>query len=360
MKLLCGLAAILLASAVSAVAVDLTPDNVDDFIGGSAPALVEFYAPWCGHCKALKPEWEIVEKAFKAESKVVIAKCDADAHRSVASPHGVTGFPTIMYFEAGSTSGEKYSGGRTAKDIVAWINNEAGVNGFIREEPSEVVTITEANFDTFVGGDADVLVEFYAPWCGHCKSLAPVYEKVALAFLGEKDLVIAKCDATQASTLASKYGVTGYPTLKWFARGGQEASDYSVGRGESDFIAWINDKTGKQRTVGGGFTSQAGRDQELDELAAEFMTSGDRASVQATTEDKASKIPTGKFYVIAMKRIQDKGEGYLATEKARLQRMIAKGAASVDKVNLFKQRINILSVFEDAANGDDDEDKDEL
>jgi len=357
MKLLFGLAAFLVAAvSVSAIAVDVTPENAQDVIGGDVPALVEFYAPWCGHCKALKPEWELLEKAFESEKNVVIAKCDADAHRAVASPHGVSGFPTIMYFDAGSVSGEKYNGGRTAKDLLTFVNGKAGTRGFIKEEPSDVVVITASNFDSIVGGDADALVEFYAPWCGHCKSLAPVYEKVASAYVGEKDLVIAKCDATAHPSLASKFGVSGYPTLKWFAQGSQEASDYTSGRGESDFISWINDKTGKQRTAGGGFTALAGRDEELDELATEFMSSSDRESVLASAESLKDKIPTGKFYAKTMQRILEKGEGFLTTEKARLSRMIAKGSASVDKINLFHQRINILSAFQNDAS----EDKDEL
>jgi len=59
--------------------VSLTPENFDENVGGPRPAFVEFYAPWCGHCQHLAPEYENVGKAFEG-SKVVVAKVDCDAH----------------------------------------------------------------------------------------------------------------------------------------------------------------------------------------------------------------------------------------------------------------------------------------
>lgn len=73
-----------------------------------------------------------------------------------------------------------------------------------------------------------VFVEFYAPWCGHCQSLAPEYKKLATMFKGL--IPITSIDANEQSNapIAQKYGVKGFPTLKLIKDG--NAIDYQGGR----------------------------------------------------------------------------------------------------------------------------------
>ncbi|WJX33828.1 protein disulfide-isomerase [Trifolium repens] len=81
--------------------------------------------------------------------------------------------------------------------------------------PSHVVVLTPETFNEVVLDETkDVLVEFYAPWCGHCENLAPIYEKVSAAFKSEDEVVIANLDADKYRDLAEKYEVSGFPTLK--------------------------------------------------------------------------------------------------------------------------------------------------
>ena len=84
------------------------------------------------------------------------------------------------------------------------------------DEPVKV--IVGLSFDDIVRNTtADVLVEFYAPWCGHCKQLAPIYEAVAKKLANNKNIVLAKVDAT--ANEVPGVSIKGYPTLKFFLNG---------------------------------------------------------------------------------------------------------------------------------------------
>ena len=89
------------------------------------------------------------------------------------------------------------------------------------------------------------MVEFFAPWCGHCKSLAPVYEELGANFESAKDKVtIAKVDADAEKDLGRRFGVQGFPTLKWFDGKSDTPEDYKSGRDLESLSAFITDKTG--------------------------------------------------------------------------------------------------------------------
>jgi protein disulfide isomerase len=103
--------------------VDAHDDDFDKVLGQSSLVLMEFYAPWCGHCKKLAPEWE--KAATELKGKALLAKMDATVEKSVPSKYDIKGYPTIKVFRDGKISGD-YDGGRSAPDIVRWVKANSG------------------------------------------------------------------------------------------------------------------------------------------------------------------------------------------------------------------------------------------
>ncbi|KAL8110846.1 hypothetical protein AgCh_026552 [Apium graveolens] len=89
---------------------------------------------------------------------------------------------------------------------------------FVRD--GKVLELDESNFDKAISTFDYIFVDFYAPWCGHCKHLAPQLDKAASSLFESKDsIVIAKVNADKYTRLASKYEIDGFPTLKIFMHG---------------------------------------------------------------------------------------------------------------------------------------------
>ncbi|KAI1142969.1 protein disulfide isomerase [Hypoxylon sp. FL0543] len=99
----------------------------------------------------------------------------------------------------------------------------AGVSA--ADAASDVTQLNKETFNDFIKSNDLVLAEFFAPWCGHCKALAPEYEEAATT-LKEKSIKLAKVDCTEESELCQSFGVEGYPTLKIF-RGLENITPYT-------------------------------------------------------------------------------------------------------------------------------------
>ncbi|KAJ5587376.1 Protein disulfide-isomerase tigA [Penicillium hispanicum] len=338
------------ATAGSAV-VDLVPKNFDDVVLKSGkPALVEFFAPWCGHCKNLAPVYEELATAFAfAEDKVTVAKVDADANRDLGKRFGVQGFPTLKWFDGKSDKPEEYNGGRDLESLSKWITDKTGIKPRgAQKEPSKVEMLTDSSFKTTVGGDKNVLVAFTAPWCGHCKNLAPTWETLANDFALESDVVIAKVDAEaeNARAVAKEQGVTGYPTIKFFPKGSTEPVAYAGARSEEAFVEYLNSKTGSARAVGGGLNSKAGTIAALDELVAEYVPAH-KFEKLATEIKKAAKGLQDKYaeYYVKVADKLSQSEDYASKELARLTKVLSKGGSAPEKVDDLTSRSNILRGF---------------
>ncbi|KAL6561428.1 Protein disulfide-isomerase 2-3 [Orobanche minor] len=204
----------------SSPVVQLNPNNLKSkVLNSKGVVLVEFFAPWCGHCQALTPIWEKVANVLKGVATV--AALDADAHKSLAQEYGIKGFPTIKVFAPGKAPVD-YQGDRDVKPIVEYalqqvkallkerLDGKSTGGSSQKSEPSASVELNSRNFDELVLQSKEFwMVEFFAPWCGHCKKLAPEWKKAANSLKGQVKLGHVDCDA-------EKFNVQGFPTILVF------------------------------------------------------------------------------------------------------------------------------------------------
>jgi len=106
----------------------------------------------------------------------------------------------------------------------------------VAEDASDVLSLTAGTFDSSVNPEPLILVEFFAPWCGHCKALAPHYEEAATT-LKDKEIKLAKVDCVEEADLCQAHGVAGYPTLKVFRNG--TPSDYNGPRKADGIVSYM-------------------------------------------------------------------------------------------------------------------------
>lgn len=142
------------------------------------------------------------------------------------------------------------SGGRDKDGILEWLKDPKPPEVVApppSEQPwseveSDVVHLTTDTFDEFLGNQSSVLVMFYAPWCGHCKAMKPAYQDAA-RMMKEQEVggALAAVDATVDEGLGKRYGVSGFPTLRYFGEGGSVEYAYGYGRTAEDLVEFMRE-----------------------------------------------------------------------------------------------------------------------
>ncbi|GIY62791.1 protein disulfide-isomerase A5 [Caerostris extrusa] len=202
-----------------------------------------FYAPWCGHCKKMKPEFELAAMQLKEQDiPGILAGVNAIKEKTVANKYKITGYPTVKYFKNGEFQFDVNF--RTADKIVEFMNDPKEPppppppEVPWSEMPSHVVHLKDDDFKTFLKRKKHVIVMFYAPWCGHCKKAKPEFTAAAEYFKDEPKVEFAAVDCTTFISVCNAHEVKGYPTLKYFSYYKVE-KPYEGGRTENDFVSYM-------------------------------------------------------------------------------------------------------------------------
>lgn len=188
-----------------------------------SPVLLNVYAPWCKHCKEIAKGF--AEAAQIAENLVTrpwtLAKLDANVNKEASRALAVSQFPTFIIFYMQKayryTGGHTHTPGEIMSYLRVWRPNapneiDLRVEEFNDINPEDVLELDDTTFPLAVEEYKRIVVFFYAPWCGHCKSLHPIFDKAA-SYLAVKDVPVqmVRVDATVNPELVWKYNISSYP-----------------------------------------------------------------------------------------------------------------------------------------------------
>jgi protein disulfide-isomerase-like protein len=253
--------------------------------------VVAFTVSWCALCRGYQPEFARVAEAYeglvekKTKNPLVFATVNVDdgENRRLAKTFGVTSAPFVTVLrhkrwyvvdargEVTVRAPKRYTGYLGAAPTAAHVAAVTGVAGafaaddFGSDESANAAT-TDANVGTetirrskrplrpyveeltnatvaayVADATKNVLVEFYAPWCGHCKRFEPFYYEVGAAFADVEDTRVARIDVDRYRDVAAAFEVSGLPSLQLFPKGYKSRGlpFKSAERRPADIVAFV-------------------------------------------------------------------------------------------------------------------------
>ncbi|RPB04418.1 thioredoxin-domain-containing protein [Choiromyces venosus 120613-1] len=174
-----------------------------------------FFAPWCGHCKDLKPIYEKAARSLKGLAKVAAIDCDEENNKRLCGEYGVQGFPTLKVFKPGKKKGkpivEDYQGARKAGAIVSHVAELI---------PNHVTRVTDAKFDDFLSENNETAKAILFTNKG---ATTPLWKALAIDYLGTMGFAQIRDKEKRA---VETFGITKYPTVVLLPGGDEEGILY--------------------------------------------------------------------------------------------------------------------------------------
>lgn len=220
--------------------VDFNHDSAQRIFGGEIKShLLMFLSKEAGHIEKYAEPAKEIAKDYRGQVLFVSINADEDDHQRILEFFGMKKeeVPAMRLIRLEEDMAkykpetEEISPETIKSFVEKFIKGDLKQHLLSEELPEDwdktgVKTLVATNFDEVVfNKDKDVLVEFYAPWCGHCKQLVPIYDQLGENYKDSETVVIAKMDATINELEHTK--ITSFPTIKLYKKGDNTAVDYN-------------------------------------------------------------------------------------------------------------------------------------
>ena len=199
--------------------------------------------------KKLAPIFEELGGKMKDNKNILIANLDWTANPIPGIQ--VQGYPTVKFFKRNGQVVD-YDGDRSLNDMARFLKDHTTFEwidiGLPKDEGPDphqmdgVFTVTKENFhEEVTDSDKDVLLELYAPWCGHCKKLQPIYAKLNQKLRSNPNIRILKVDKTKHDVPVK---TEGFPTVMFFRKGSPHKTiTYEGDRSLKSFLSFLKENT---------------------------------------------------------------------------------------------------------------------
>ncbi|KAG5974111.1 hypothetical protein E4U55_000088 [Claviceps digitariae] len=193
-------------------------------------SIVEFYAPWCGHCQNLKPAYEKAAKNLEGLAKVAAVDCDDDSNKQFCGSMGVKGFPTLKIVRPGKKAGgkpvvEDYQGARTASGIVEAVVSKIN---------NHVTRVTDKDLDAFLADDKDNKPK--AILFTDKGTTSALLRSLAIDFL---DVISIGQIRNKEAKAVEKFAIDKFPTFVLIPAGGEEPIKYDGELKKKDMVEFL-------------------------------------------------------------------------------------------------------------------------
>ncbi|KAH6610066.1 disulfide isomerase related [Trichoderma cornu-damae] len=259
-------------------------------------SIVEFYAPWCGHCQNLKPAYEKAAKSLDGLAKVAAVDCDDDANKSFCGSMGVKGFPTLKIVRPGKKPGrpvvEDYQGQRTAGAIV---------DAVVAKINNHVVKLTDKEMDGFLEKEGDKPKAILFTDKGTTSALL---RSIAIDFL---DVISVGQVRNKETASVGKFGISSFPTFVLIPGGGKEPIPYIGELNKKDMVEFLK-QAGEPNPEPSPSSAKSGKKSSPSSKAKAASKEAPKAAESSAASSEASAAAAPESTLIDIPAIASKAE----------------------------------------------------
>ncbi|KAL6910189.1 thioredoxin domain-containing protein [Trichoderma evansii] len=242
-------------------------------------SIVEFYAPWCGHCKNLQPAYEKAAKNLQGLAKVAAVDCDEEANKPFCGSMGIQGFPTLKIVRPGKKAGrpvvEDYQGPRTASGIV---------DAVVSKINNHVTKLTDKEIDGFLEKDEEKPKVILFTEKGTTSALL---RSIAIDYL---DVISVGQVRNKEKAAVDKFGISSFPSFVLIPGGGKEPITYDGELNKKDLLEFLK-QVGSPNPDPAPAKAKSGKKSATSNKAKEAKEAKESSSSTASSETSTAAEP---------------------------------------------------------------------